>query len=167
MGTAANFLTIIGPDEWDARVYGALSIASSLSAAVRTRAGRFRLAYGFHKVNRSLAEMFSNVYETLEGKRPVPNVEPITPQRLHEISENICRVARTLEYLCEQSKRAGLTSDSLTAGSLNSFRKRIEELDDLAGWFETAAHPEEVNSIFARAKQEKERGELFDLSQVD
>jgi len=167
MATAANFLTIIGPDEWDARVYGALSITSSLVAAVRTRAGTIRLAYSFHKVNRTLAEMFSSVYDTLEGKRPTPDAEPVTPQRLQQVSENIDRLARMLEYICEQSKRVGLTNNSLTAGSLNSFRKYIEEMKDLADWFETAAQSEEVNSLLARAKQEKERGEIFDLSQVD
>ena len=167
MATAATFLTIIGPDEWDTRVYGALYTASRLSLAVRTRANTLRLAYSFHKVNRLLGEMLSNVYDAVEGKHPVPDVEPITPRRLEEASQNVDRLARMLEHLCEQAKKAGLTNNSLTAGSLDGIRKRVEELKDLADWFDTAAHPEEVDSIFARAKQERERGELFDLSQVD
>jgi hypothetical protein len=167
MATVANFLTVIGADEWDTRVYGALYTASSLSLAIRTRANTLRLAYSFHKVDKMLAEMLSNVYDEVEGKRPASDAEPVTPQRIQEAGDNLARLARMLEYLYEQSKRAGLTNNSLTAGSLNGIQKRVDEVKDLADWFDTAAHPEEVDAIFARAKQERERGELFDLPQVE
>jgi hypothetical protein len=167
MGTAENFLATIGPDEWEARVYGALSAASSLRIAVRSRANALRLAYNLHTINKRLAKMFSNVYDTLEGKQlVVPDVEPVTPRRLQDISDSLKRLAQMIEYLYEQSNRVDLTNNSLTAGSLHAMRKRVDEINDLADWFETAAQSNEVNSIFARANEEKDRGELFDLSQV-
>jgi hypothetical protein len=115
-----------------------------------------------------LAEMLSNVHDSLEDKLPAtPPAEPITPQRIQEAGDNLARLARMLEYLYEQSKRAGLTNNSLTAGSLNGIRKRVEQVKDLADWFDTAAHSEEVDAIFARSKEERERGEIFDLPQVE
>jgi hypothetical protein len=37
---------------------------------------------------------------------------------------------------------------------------------DLADWFETSLHTEEVNAIFARASEEREHGDIYDLEQV-
>jgi NADPH:quinone reductase-like Zn-dependent oxidoreductase len=168
MATAANFLISVGPEEWDAKIYGVLSSTSSLVVAVRNRANVVRIAYSLYKINKTLAETFSNMYERLEGKRPVePVTEPVTPQRLHEVADNVDRLARMLEYLCEQMKRARLTNNSLTAGSLYGIQKRVEEIKDVADWFETAAQSDEVNAVFDRAQGEKERGEVFDLSQVE
>ena len=168
MATAANFLNSVGPDEWDARVYAALSSTSSLVASVRNRVNVVSIAYSLYKINKTLADMFSNIYGTLEGKRPAePSTEPVNAQRLHEAAENVDRLARTLEYMCEQMKRARLTNNSLTAGSLNAIRKRVGEITDVADWFETAAQSEEVNAMFVRAQGEKERGDVYDLSQVD
>jgi len=168
MATAANLLASLGVDEWEVRVYSALSTASSLAAAIKNRTNAVHLAYSFYKINKSLTEMISQAYEMVEGKRtPPPDDEPITPQRLHLVSYNLDELARMIVHLYERGKSAGLTNNSLMAGSLNGMLKHVEEIKDVADWFEAAADSERLSAISARAKQEKENGDLFDLSQVD
>lgn len=166
--TAAAFLTNAGP-AWDAEVYDALSLASRLANAVENRTNGLRLAVGLHKINSRLNELSKTIQRDVEaaegGQGKVD--EEITPQRLHEVAADVDHLARMLESLHESAGRARLTNNSFMAGSLRGIFEHIEELHDLADWFETAAQMTEVNAIFSRAKQERERGDVYDLSQVD
>lgn len=171
MATAAAFLTNVGA-AWDAEVYGALSDASRLAAAVKDRANSVRIAFGLRKVNAQLNDLFRNIQrdvdaaETGKASNKAGSDETITSQRLHEAAADVDHLARMLDSLHENARRARLTNNSLMAGSLRGIFKHIDQLHDLADWFETAAQMDEVNAIFARAKEEKERGETYDLSQV-
>lgn len=171
MATAAAFLTNVG-SEWDAEVYDALSASSRLANAVKNKANTVRIAIGLRKTNSQLNEVFRNIQRDIEavesGKAPAKAIEePITPQRLHEVAANVDHLARMLEHIDEGARRARLTNNSLMVGPLNGLRKHIEPLHDLADWFETAAQQTEVNVIFARARQERESGDVYDLSQVE
>ena len=168
MATAADFLIFVGADEWDARVYQVLSSASNLALAVKRRSNTLRIAYHLHKLNGTLKGMLEEVYAVLEGKKHVePVQEPVTPQRLRQSSDNLERISRMIEALYESGRRAGLTNNSLTAGPLDAIRKHIPELLDVAEWFEAAADSEQVNSAFARAREESKNGDIYDLSQVE
>lgn len=167
MPTAEAVLNSLGIDEWDASVYGTLATVSHLAAVVRNRANVFRIAYGLHGVNSKLTEMMTKVYGAIEGKIPTDaNAEAATPERVRETIDNIERLGRMLEYMHELLRRARLTNNSLTAGQLNSVQRHVEELKDLADWFEASLHSEENNAAFDRAKQERERGPIYDISEV-
>ena len=74
---------------------------------------------------------------------------------------------RTLDYLVEGARRAGLTNNSLTAGSIKGLQRNLETIASLADWLDLAAQPDAVNGIFERTKLERERGELIDLANVE
>jgi hypothetical protein len=157
-----------GTYDWDAQVYGALSVASRVAATVKNRANVLRIAYHLHGLNKTLTNFFETVHATMEGKKPVdPSAKPVTPERLRSIADNLEHLHRIIEYVYESLRRAGLTNNSLTAGSLQSIRKYGEELLSLADWFELMSEPQQVKAIFDRAEQESERGEIHDLNQVN
>ncbi len=154
--------------EWDADLYGALSAASKLAAAMKSRANRFIVALTLRKVASTLDELFRMVDNAMQGKIPAdPNAEPITPQRLRATADSLGQLHRSLEYACGAMKRAGLTNGTLTAGSIKRIQARSQAILDLAYWFETLAQPEEFEAIFKRAAEERERGAFVDLAEIE
>lgn len=95
------------------------------------------------------------------------NSEPVTPQRLRQVSDNLTHLHQTLAYVIEATRRAGLFNNSLTANSLRRMKELSERLLDLADWCEVAAETEHVNIAFERAHEEKMRGDIFNLDQVE
>jgi hypothetical protein len=161
-------LNAFGTYDLDAQVYGVLSVASQLAADVKNKANRVRLAVWLFNFDRKLAAFLDEVHALVEGKKTVPSGgEPVTPETLKVTAENLAHGARIIDYIYEQSRRAGLTNSTLTAASLRSLRKHNEELIDLVDWLVQLAEPKPVNEAFARAALEKESGEVYDLSQVD
>jgi hypothetical protein len=152
--------------DFSAEVYGTLSLASRMASTMKNRANVLRLAYNLHNVNRKLQSLFDTVDEAVTGKRQpaqTKNQEPPTPARLRASADSLEELARTIDYVLEASRRVGLCNNSLTAGPLRKFKAYRERLVDLADWLELIAEPKATAELFARAAQERERGEMFDL----
>lgn len=172
MSTAATVIQRLDTYELDSRLYGVLTIASRLAASVKSRTNVLHLAYGFHKTNRSLDEMFDKIQKAADEVATGTisqdaNSEPVTPQRLRQVSDNLTHLHQTLAYVIEATRRAGLFNNSLTANSLRRMKELSERLLDLADWCEVAAETEHVNIAFERAHEEKMRGDIFNLDQVE
>lgn len=152
----------------EAKSFDILSSVSSLASALKNRANLLRLASSFYSMNRGLSKFLDESYAIMSGER-IPEIKkefPTTPQSMRTTAENLEHVYRTIQYVGEISRRARLTNNSLTAGSLNSLVRRSEELLDFADWIEMMADPKGVKETFDRAKEERDRGEIYDMSSV-
>lgn len=169
MNNAEAILDNFRSYEWNARMYGVLSAASRVAATVKNRANVIKLAYHLRNLNKLVTEMVENVNAGMEGKLPAPstNESPMTPRQIREQADRFEHLHRMLEYIYESLRRAGLTNNSLTAGSLLSIHRQTATVADFADWLDLASQSDQVDSLFNRAKQEKERGELIDLAQVE
>jgi hypothetical protein len=167
VSTAATLIQNFETYEWNAQVYAVLSLASRLATAVKSKSNTLRLAYNLHKTNRSLDALFERVHAVLEGRVPLdPNAEPVTPERLRSVADTAIQLHQTLDYIFEAGKRAGLLNNSVIAGALRRLGSFRAELLDLADWFESVSEPERTEELFERSRQERERGEVFDIDQV-
>jgi hypothetical protein len=165
MTNAAAVLTSLGSSDLDVQVYDTVSTAAALAKAASDRAKVFGIAYNLFKANRSFHSLFELVDGILSGTRPVePDAEPMTPQKVLEMIDNLAHIGRMVDYFHESMRRAGLTNNSLTAESIRKLQANNERLKDLIDWLDACAKPDELESVFNRAKQERDRGELFDLA---
>jgi len=167
MSTTAWVINALGTDEVTAEVYSSISDAAKLASIVRDRAQRMRLIYALRKANRSLARLLDDINDAFAGNAPEAGHSEATPQSIHRTVDNLSHLFQMIDYVYECSRRAGLTNSALTAGSLRKLQVHGEAVKDLIDWFEVAEKPDEINAIFERAKQERERGEVFDLPLVD
>lgn|SRR5487761_551459 len=167
MSTSTAAIANLASVEFESGLYDTVSIATRLGAAVTNRANVMRLAWDLRRVNRSTKTLLDLVDDSLSGKRTVENKEPVTPQKLQEVADNLSYLIRVMEYQCEQMRRARLTNNSLVAGALKTYGSNLEPLKDLADWIDAVAKPDELNSIFARAKEEKERNEVYEVNRVE
>jgi hypothetical protein len=168
MSTAATVISNLGTHNWNARVYDTLALASRLAAAVKNKGNVLRIAYRLRDLNKTVAEFVGVVNSAMNGElKPNPNAETITPETLRSNADNFEQLYRTLDYIVEASRRAGLTNNSLTSASVRGLQKNLDAIGNLADWFDLASQPEVINQIFETAKQERERGDLIDLARVD
>ncbi|HTZ97607.1 MAG TPA: hypothetical protein VMB18_14495 [Terriglobales bacterium] len=160
-------LKTFGSPDVESRVYGVLSDASGLAAHARNHTNILRIAVRLYNLNRSLILFLNQVHDILEGrKKPVTTGEPPTPEQLKATADSMEHVYRIIDYIYESGRCARLTNNRLTAGSLHSLKKHSEELLDLADWLETTLNAKYNNAAFTRASQEKESGDIYDLSEV-
>jgi hypothetical protein len=168
VSTAATVISNLGTYNWNARVYDVLALASRLAAGVKNRGNVLRIAYHLRNLNGSLGDLINIVNDAMDGKRQAdPNAEPVTPQVLRSSADNLEQLHHTLDYLVEGSRRAGLMNNSLTAASVRGLLRHRDAVANLADWLDLAAQPQAVDDIFEKAKQEKERGELINLAEVE
>lgn len=167
MGTAAAVIQTFQTDEWNANMYGTLSVVSNFAASMKNRANTIHLAYSLHKSNRQLQAIFEKIHGVAEGKIKLePSAEPVTEERAREMVSDMMRMYHSIERAYEGMRRAGLLNNSLTSGQVLRFRQFGEAILDMADWIETSMHSEEVNALFERASAERERGEIYNLNQV-
>jgi hypothetical protein len=167
VGSAAAVIQTFQTDEWNADVYGAFSVVSNIAAHVKNKANAVQLSYSLYKMNRQLQSLFDKIYAVAEGKVKIePSEEPVTEERARQMVSDMMRMYRSLEGAYETLRRAGLRNNSLTAGQVLRLRDHCERMLDLADWFETSLDTEEVNALFARASEERARGDIYDLEQV-
>lgn len=168
MTTAAIAIGNLASAEFDSEVYSTVSFAAKLSLAVRSRANVMQLAWSLHRINKSVRSLLEMVEDTLSGERPVDkNAEPLTPRKVQELADNLYYVVRVMEYQCEEMRRARLTNNSIIAGALRMFQSNLEPLKDLADWIDLAARPDEVNAIYKRGQEEKERNEVYEVNRAE
>jgi hypothetical protein len=104
----------------------------------------------------------------MEGRvKPEPNAKPVTAEDVRTWGYNLNQLHQTMCQIFEVLARVGLLNNSLIAGPLRTFKSYSERILDLADWIEAVQLPEHLTEVFDRAKREKERGQLFDLSQVE
>jgi len=96
-----------------------------------------------------------------------PQVQKVDPEKVREGIITLRRLHRTIHTIIEASKHIGLTNNSLTAGPLRNIEYWGEEVIELADLAELTQSEDVIQSIYDRAAQEKERGELYDLDQVE
>lgn len=168
MSTAATIIGNLGTYTLSAQVYDALALASRLAAAVKNRSSALQTAYHLRRLDTRLAEFVDIVNRAMDGKVKLdPNAEPATPVMLRSHADNFEQLYRTLDYIVAGARRAGLTNNSLMAGSIRGIEHHLDAISNLADWFDLASQPEAITKIFNGAEQERERGELIDLAKVE
>ena len=168
LATAVTVLNNFGIDGWNARVYGSLSLASQVSIMVKTRAQAFRVSYLLWKLNSNVNQFFLKVDDILSGKIVCPpSAEPITPQQFTQGANDLLRLGLTLNGIYENARRQRLTNNSLIAGPATALRAHADHFFEMAEWFESLAHRDELERVFANAQEERQRGDVFELSQVE
>src|ERR1039457_7314067 len=71
-----------------------------------------------------------------------------------------------LGRIYEDARRNRLTNHSLIAGPVAALRAHADHFLELAEWFDSFQHMDEIEQAFASAREEKRLGEVYDLSQV-
>jgi len=166
MTDATLVLSAIQPDV-RLNALDSLAEISALAAAVKRRANVISLAWNLRKADKTIRDLLERVYGIMEGKIQVePASEPVTPQQIEGMVDNLDMIARMIDTTHESMRRVGLTNNSLTAGSLASLVQRREGILDLADWFDASLKTEEAAAVFARANRERELGQVVDLNQV-
>lgn len=166
MTTGTAVISNLASEEFSGEVYEALSVTAKLAAFAARRVNVMRIAGGLYKTNRLIKSLLDLVDDSITGKRKLVEKE-ITLQDVQRIADNLDHLARMIEYLYESLRRARLTNNSLVAGPLVTLRSAIEPLKDIADWADASAKPQELQSILARAKAERERGEVYELKRVE
>lgn len=172
MSIAEAVISNLGPYDWNAQVYKALALASDLAAAIKNRGNMILVAYRLREVNKSLETLIELVNSSMKSEAPkretkLCSAKHVTPQVLRSNADNFEQMFRTLEYVAEGLRRAGLANNSLTASSVRNLEKFLDPIANLADWFDVASQPEAVERIFEKARKERENGELTDLAQVE
>jgi len=165
MASAAVVLNNLGSDQWDAEVYAVLSMASRLAALVKNRAQTLQLAYHLWRLNSVLAKFFAEARETMEGKGKAE--PPATAERVEEGIRGLRQVHTKLENIYEAGRHARLTNNSLIAMPLRSLHTYSDDILELAELLEAYQNSEGVQAIFDRSANEKERGEIYDLAEIE
>jgi len=164
VGAAAAILANFEVDRWNADVYGAMALASRLSSLVKNRAATVKLAYDLRRLNSTLYRFFDEIHKVVE--RGMPKGRGVTPERILEASETLLKLHDALDRFYELCRHARLTNNSLMAGTLKSINDYNDEVLELSDLLKLSLQPEVIQSIYNRAKAEKERGDIFDLSEV-
>jgi hypothetical protein len=164
VSASVTVLRNIELDRWNADIYGVMSLASRLSSLVKDRAATVKVAYHIRRLDSSLAKLFTEIRKAIE--EGTPKGHGVTLEHIVEISESLGKLHEILDKFHEACRRSRLTNNSLVAGSIKSINNYKDEVLELSELLDLSRQPEVVKSIYNRAKAEKERGELFDLSEV-
>lgn len=163
MGAAALVLSRFESDDWNAELYSVMALASRLAALVKSHSQVVTLAYRFWRLDSALARLFrEGIYKAIE----TPSPSAINADQVREGLATLRRLHRLIDTIIKASKHIGLSNNSLTAGSLRNIEHWGEEIIELVEVIELSQNEEVLSSIYRRAEQEKERGELYDISQV-
>jgi hypothetical protein len=166
MTTATAIISNLTSDEFSGDVYEALSVTAQVAAFVTRRANVIRISHGLYKTNKLVKSLLDLVDDAISGKRELVEKQT-TRQDVQRVAENLDHLVRTIEYLYESLRRAQLTNNSIVAGPLATLHSAIEPLKDIADWADLSAKPQELASILARAKVERERGEMYEMKRVE
>lgn len=164
MNTTVAVLGNIELDLWYADMYGAMSLALRLSSLVKDRVAAAKLAYQIRRLDSILSKFFKEIDRAIE--KGMPKGRDVTPESVMEASESLRKLHNMLGKFYESCRRARLTNNSLMAGTIRSIYNYSDEVLELSELLELSIQPGIVKSIYKRAEAEKERGVLFDLSEV-
>lgn len=164
MGSAIAVIQNIQAEYWYADLYGAMSLAYRLSALVKNRAAVFKLVYHIRRLDSTLGSLFEEIQKAM--KKGVSKGVAPRPENVAEALQSLKKLHRILDKFDNACKVARLTNNSLMAGHIYSINKYNDEILELIELIQLSQQPEVVNSIYDRAKREREQGEVFDLSEV-
>lgn len=167
MATAVTVVNTIVTDAWNAQLYENLSLAARLSTAVKSRAYFFKLSFLLWRINGRVSAFFQDVDDLLSGKRaPGADLQPAPPENIRKSVSTLMELGTSFNNIYEEARRKRLLNNSLIAGPIAALRAHAEQFFDLAEWLEVACRAEDVEKLFARAKEEQQRGDVYDISQA-
>jgi hypothetical protein len=167
--TAAAVLNNFGTDNWKADLYESLSLAARLSIAVKsvkTHTHNLKLSYLLWKLNGHASRFFQKVEDITAGKIKTPEVSAPTPEDIEKAIAALMQLGSTFNEVYEQASRKRLLNNSIIAGPVVALRAHADKFFELAEWCEMFLHVEDVERVFASANEERQRGDVYDLSQV-
>lgn len=161
-GTAvlANF----DSDEFNVKVYESLTRASQVLVNIKTKGQVLFLSARLWQLNGRLEKLMTDLKDITEGNKQVESVEPLTPARSEHAISSLEELSRVLSYIYEQSRRRGLTNNSLIAGSLARMNKYSDCLIDIADWLHVLIQEHELHPIFERGHNERLSGAYTSIS---
>jgi hypothetical protein len=166
MSSAEAVLSNFGSDQWDAKVYAVVSMAARLSALVKNRAQTFHLAFQFWRLNSALSGFFDEIRDVMEGKKK-STATPATPEQIEDGIRSLRKAHVMLETLYESARRSRLTNNSLIAMPLRSVHTYSDDILELAQLLEAFQSKDGVEAAFDRSAQERARGEIYNLAEVE
>ena len=159
----AGVAVIGNVDRWYAGLYGVVSTAYRLSAAIKDRATAVKIAYRLRNLDSVLAKMFKDVRASIDrSAKP----EVINPEQIQAAIQALKKLHGVLTKLLHICKTTRLTNNSLMAQSLHNIANWNEEVAELIEVVQLSLDHEIMDSLYGRSKEERERGEIFDLSEV-
>lgn len=159
----ASVAVIGNVDRWYADLYGVMSMAYRLSAIIKDRATTVKIAYRLRHLDSVLAKMFKDIHAGI-NKNAKPEV--VSPKQVEETIQVLEKLHGVLAKLLHVCKLARLTNNSLMAQSLHNIANWNEEVAELIEVIQISLNRELTDSLYKRSKEERERGEIFDLSEV-
>lgn len=171
MATALAVLNNFGSDVWNAELYESLSMAARLSIAVKSvksHAQNIKTSYLLWKVNGHVSKFFQEVEDILSGKKEKlrAEIEPPTPESIQKSINTLIDLGTAFSSVYEEARRRRVLNNSLLAGPISALRAHSEQFFELAEWLDLVRRSEEVEKIFESAGEQRSRGEVYDLSQV-
>jgi hypothetical protein len=151
-------------DRWYADLYGAMSLAYRLSALIKDRTAAVKIAYHLRHLDSTLSKLFKDLHKAME--KGVRNNDLAAPEKATEAIQALRKLHGLLHRFQHACKLARLTNHSLMAGYIHNIGTYNEEIEELIQLLELSLQPETVNSLYKRSKEERERGQIFDLSEV-
>jgi hypothetical protein len=164
VGAAIAVIENIQVEYWYADLYGAMSLAYRLSALVKNRAAAIKLVYHIRHLDSILEKFFKDIHNAM--KKGVPKALDSSPERIAEAAQSLRKLHAILNKFHQACKIARLTNNSLMAGHIHNINSYNEEVLELIELLDLSLHREVIDSIYNRAKRERESGEIFDLSEV-
>jgi hypothetical protein len=172
VATAAAVLNNFGTDTRNVELYDSLSLATRLSIAVKsvkTHTHNLKLSYLLWKLNGNAARFFQQIDDIIAGKVE-PGADdaavPVTPENITKAVDALMKLGTTFNGVYEQASRKRLLNNSIIAGPVVALRAHAERFFELAEWCEMFRNTDEIERVFASANEERQRGEVYDLSQV-
>jgi hypothetical protein len=150
-------------DRWYADMYGAMSMAYRLSAAIKDRATAVKVAFRLRHLDSVLTRMFKDIHASIDRN---PKPEAVNPEQVQEAMQLLEKLQSILARLLHVCKVARLTNNSLMAQSLHNIANWNEEVAELIEVMQLSLNREAIDFLYKRSKEERERGEIFDLSEV-
>jgi hypothetical protein len=164
VGAAIAVIENIQVEHWYADLYGAMSLAYRLSALVKTRTAAIKVVYHVRHLDSILEKFFKEIHGAM--KKGVPKDLDSSPEKISEAVQSLRKLHAILSKFQHACKIARLTNNSLMAGHIHNINNYNEEILELIELLDLSLHPEVIDSIYSRAKKERARGEIYNLSEV-
>jgi hypothetical protein len=172
VATAVAVLNNFGTDSWNAEFHENLSTAARLSILVKTvtsHSQSVKMSYLLWKINGRTAKFFQTIDDIVAGKiasAQENNVEPITDEKIKKAIADLMEIGTSLSGIYEEARRKRLLNNSLIAGPVTALRANADQFFELAEWCDLILNGDRVEEIFANANEQRNKGDVYDLTQV-
>ena len=170
VATAVIVLNNFGSDSWNAELYESLSLAARLSIAIKNVRGHgqnIKLSYWLWRVNARAAKFFQAIDDIVaENAPPQPDSPSPTPEAIGKAIATLTELGALYNAIYEEARRRRLLNNSLIAGPVTALRANADQFFELAEWCDLYLHADHVDELFAKANEQRAKGEVYDLSQV-